>query len=45
MPQHRHTACHRNGQARRLQDDLVTARQQSGHGSFNAEAVHRLPVE
>jgi hypothetical protein len=45
MPQHGHTACHRNGQARRLQDGLVAARQQSGQGLFNAEAAHRLPVE
>jgi hypothetical protein len=45
MPQHRRTACHRNGQARLLQDGLVAARQQSGHGSFNAEAAHRLSVE
>jgi hypothetical protein len=45
MPQHGRTACHRNGQARRLQDGLVAARQQSGQGSFNAEAAYRLPVE
>jgi hypothetical protein len=45
MPQHERTACHRNGQARCLHDDLVADRQQSGHGSFNAEATHRLPVE
>jgi hypothetical protein len=30
MPQHGHTACHRNGQARRLQDGLVAAHQQIG---------------
>jgi hypothetical protein len=24
---------------------LVVARQRSGHGTFNAEAAHRLPVE
>jgi hypothetical protein len=45
MPQHGRIACHRNGQACRLQDGLVAARQQSGHGSFNAEAAHRLPLE
>jgi hypothetical protein len=45
MPQHGRTACHQNGQARRLQDGLVAARQKSGQGSFNAEAAHRLPVE
>jgi hypothetical protein len=39
------TACQRNGQARRLRDGLVAARQRSGHGSLNAEAVHRLPAE
>jgi hypothetical protein len=39
------TACQRNGQARRLQDGLVAARQRSGHGSLNAEVAHRLPVE
>jgi hypothetical protein len=36
---------HRNGQARRLQDGLVAARQRCGQGSFNAEAAHRPPVE
>jgi hypothetical protein len=45
MPQHGHTACHQNGQARRLHDGLVTVRQWSGLGTFNAEAAHRLPVE
>jgi hypothetical protein len=45
MPQHGRTACQRNGQARRLQDGLVAARQQSGHGTLNAEAAHRPPVE
>jgi hypothetical protein len=45
MPQHGRTACHRNGQARRLQDDLVAARQRSGQGTLNAEAAHRPPVE
>jgi hypothetical protein len=39
------TACQRNGQARRLQDGLVTAHQRSGQGTLNAEAAHRLPVE
>jgi hypothetical protein len=45
MPQHWRTACQRNGQARRLQDGLVVARQQSGQVTFNAETAHRLPVE
>jgi hypothetical protein len=45
MPRHGRTACHRNGQACRLQDGLVAARQRSGQGSFNAEAAHRPPVE
>jgi hypothetical protein len=45
MPQRGRTACHRNGQARRLQDGLVAARQRSGQGSFNAEAAHHLPAE
>jgi hypothetical protein len=45
MPQHGRTACHRNGQAHHLQDGLVATRQQSGQGSFNAEAAHRLSVE
>jgi hypothetical protein len=45
MPQHECTACQRNGQARRLQDGLVAARQRSGQGSLNVEAAHRLPVE
>jgi hypothetical protein len=45
MPQHGRTACHRNGQARRLQDGLVTARLWSGYGSFNAEAAHHLPAK
>jgi hypothetical protein len=44
MPQCGRTACQRNGQARRLQDSLVAARQQSGQGTLNAEAAHRLPV-
>jgi hypothetical protein len=39
------TAYQRNGQARRLQDGLVTARQRSGQSSLNVEAAHRLPVE
>jgi hypothetical protein len=43
--EHGRTACQRNGQARRLQDGLVIARQRSGQGTFNAEAAHRLPVE
>jgi hypothetical protein len=34
-----------NIQARRLRDSLVAAYQQSGQGSLNAEAAHRLPVE
>jgi hypothetical protein len=45
MPQHWRTACHRNGQARRLQDGLVAAYQRSGKGTLNAEATHRLPAE
>jgi hypothetical protein len=45
MPQHGRTICQRNGQARRLQDGLVAARQRSGQGTLNAEAAHRLPVE
>jgi hypothetical protein len=45
MRQHGRTACQWNGQARRLQDGLVAARQRSGQGSLNAEAAHRLPVE
>jgi hypothetical protein len=45
MPQHGRTACQRNGQARRLQDGLVAARQRSGQGTFNAEAAHRLSAE
>jgi hypothetical protein len=45
MRQYGRTACQRNGQARRLQDGLVAARQRSGHGSLNVEAAHRLPVE
>jgi hypothetical protein len=45
MPQHGRTACHRNEQARRLQDSLVAARQQSGHGTLNAEAAHHPLVE
>ena len=45
MRQHGRTACQQNGQALRLQDGLVAARQQSGQGSLNAEAAHRLPVE
>jgi hypothetical protein len=45
MPQHGRTVCQRNGQARRLQDGLVVARQRSGQGTLNAEATHRLPVE
>jgi hypothetical protein len=28
-----------------LQDGLAAVRQQSGHGTLNAEAAHRLPVE
>jgi hypothetical protein len=45
MPQHGHTACQRNGQARLLQDGLVAARQRSGQGTLNAETAHLLPVE
>jgi hypothetical protein len=45
MLQHGRTACHRIGQARRLQDGLVVVRQRSGQGSFNAEAAHHLPAE
>jgi hypothetical protein len=45
MPQHGRIVCQRNGQARRLQDGLVAARQRSGQGTLNAEVAHRLPVE
>jgi hypothetical protein len=45
MPQHERTACQWNGQARRLQDGLIDARQRSGQDTLNAEAAHRLPVE
>jgi hypothetical protein len=45
MLQHGRTACQRNGQARRLQDGLVAARQRNGQGTLNAKATHRLPVE
>jgi hypothetical protein len=45
MPQHWRTACHRGGRARRLQDGLAAARQQSGQGTLNAEIAHRLSVE
>jgi hypothetical protein len=45
MPQHGRTACHQSGQARRLQDGLAAARQQSGQGTLNAETAHRLLVE
>jgi hypothetical protein len=45
MPQHGRTACQRNGQARRLQDGLVTVRPRSGRGTLNAEAAHRPSVE
>jgi hypothetical protein len=45
MRQHGRTTCQRNGQTRRLQDGLVSARQRSGQGLLNAEAAHRLPVE
>jgi hypothetical protein len=45
MRQHGRTAYQRNGQARRLQDGLVTARQRSGQGTLNAEAAHHLSVE
>jgi hypothetical protein len=44
-PQHERSTCQRNGQARRLQDGLVAARQRSGQGTLNDEATHRLPVE
>jgi hypothetical protein len=45
MRQHGRTACQRNGQARRLLDGLVTARQQSGQGTLNARAALRPPVD
>jgi hypothetical protein len=45
MPQHECTVRHRSGRARRLQDGLDATRQQSGQGTFNAEAAHRLSVE
>jgi hypothetical protein len=45
MRQHGRTACQRNGQAHRPQGGLVAARQRSGHGTLNAKAAHRLPVE
>jgi hypothetical protein len=45
MPQHGRTACLPGGRARRLQDSLAAARQQSGQGTLNAEATHRLSVE
>jgi hypothetical protein len=45
MPQHRRTACHQSGRARRLQDGLAATRQQSGQGTLNAEAAHRLSAE
>jgi hypothetical protein len=45
MRQHGRIASQRNGQARLLQDGLVTVRQRGGQGAFNAEAAHRLPVE
>jgi hypothetical protein len=45
MRQYGCAACQWNGQARRLRDGLVAARQRSGQGSLNAEAAHRLPVE
>jgi hypothetical protein len=45
MPQHGRIACHRSGRARRLQDGLAAARQQSGQGTLNAKAAHRLSVE
>src|SRR5688572_4644703 len=45
MPQHGRTAFQRNGQAHRLQDGLVAARQRSGQGTLNDEATHHLPVE
>jgi hypothetical protein len=45
MRQHGRTACQWNGQARRLQDVLVAARQRSGQGSLNAEVAHHLSVE
>ena len=44
MRQYGRTACQWNGQARRLQDGLVAARQRSGQGSLNAEEAHRLLV-
>jgi hypothetical protein len=45
MPQHGRTAYQQNGQARRLQDGLVAARQRSGQGTLNAEAAHHLLVD
>jgi hypothetical protein len=45
MSQHGRTAYHRGGRARHLQDSLAAARQQSGQGTLNAEAAHRLSVE
>jgi hypothetical protein len=45
MPQHGRIVRLRSGRARRLQDGLGAARQQSGHGTLNAEAAHRLLVE
>jgi hypothetical protein len=45
MLQQGRTACHWNGQARRLQGGLVAARQRSGQDTLNAEAAHRPPVE
>jgi hypothetical protein len=44
MRQYGCAACQWNGQAHRLRDSLVAARQRSGQGSLNAEATHRLPV-
>jgi hypothetical protein len=45
MPQHGHTVYQRNGQAHRLQDGMVAARQRSGQDTLNVEAAHRLPAE
>jgi hypothetical protein len=45
MPQHGRTVRHRSGRAHRLQDGLDATRQQSGQGTFNAEAPHRLSAE
>jgi hypothetical protein len=45
MPQHGRTACHQSRRARRLQDGLAAARQQSGQGTLNVEVAHRLSVE